>query len=66
MWAAVPAPRWIPEPGVIVKDTARGRLGKVIAWDGDTRTVTLVPPDGDGESWETGVFRPANEPEGQR
>ncbi|PKV86336.1 hypothetical protein [Streptomyces sp. TLI_146] len=48
-------------PGVIVKDTARGRFGKVIAWDGDARTVTLVPPDG-GEPWETDAFRP----EGQR
>ena len=57
MWAAVPGIPWIPHPGVTVKDTARGRLGKVIAWDGDARTVTLVPPDG-GEPWETDAFRP--------
>ncbi|WP_369375155.1 hypothetical protein [Streptomyces sp. cg36] len=46
---------------MIVKDTARGRLGKAIAWDGETRTVTLVPPDGNGPLWEAAAFRPANE-----
>ncbi|MFI1100924.1 hypothetical protein [Streptomyces melanogenes] len=45
---------------MIVKDTVRGRLGKVIAWDDTTRVVTLVPPDG-GEQWETDAFRPGNE-----
>ncbi|MFI1100962.1 hypothetical protein [Streptomyces melanogenes] len=49
---------------MLVKDTARGRLGKAIAWDGDTRMVTLAPPDGNGEQWETDAFCPANEPEG--
>ncbi|MEU5434818.1 hypothetical protein AB0G73_15785 [Streptomyces sp. NPDC020719] len=55
----------MPVPGVLVKDTARGRLGKAIAWDGDTGMVTLVPPDGDGQQWETDAFRPANERAGQ-
>ncbi|GGP76195.1 hypothetical protein GCM10010278_63300 [Streptomyces melanogenes] len=64
MWAVVPGPPWIPDPGVLVKDTAGGRLGKAIAWDGDTRTVTLAPPEG-GEPWETAAFCPANERAGR-
>lgn len=61
MWAVVPGPPWTPAPGVLVKDTAGGRLGKAVAWDGNTRMVTLAPPDGDGEQWETVAFRPADE-----
>ncbi|GGP51600.1 hypothetical protein GCM10010278_30540 [Streptomyces melanogenes] len=61
MWAVVPGLPWIPAPGVLVKDTARGRLGRAVTWDGETHVVTLVPPDG-GDPWETDAFRPAVRP----
>ncbi|GGP96009.1 hypothetical protein [Streptomyces melanogenes] len=63
MWAVVPGPvgpSWIPAPGTLVKDTARGQLGETVAWDADTRTVTLAPLTG-GQTWQTAVFRPPNE-----
>lgn len=62
MWAAPPDPAgswWVPGPGTLVTDTAGRRIGTVIAWDDDTRTVTLVSPNG-GETWETSEFHPAN------
>ncbi|MFF4606656.1 hypothetical protein ACFY12_28470 [Streptomyces sp. NPDC001339] len=52
---------WVPAQGVLVKDTAAGRVGKAVGWDGDTRTVTLAPVAGDDETWETQRFRPPNE-----
>ncbi|MFD9487787.1 hypothetical protein [Streptomyces sp. NPDC059991] len=57
---ALMAAPWVPAPGVLVKDTQRGRLGEAVAWDADTRTVTLSPLKG-GETWEAEVFRPPNE-----
>ncbi|MFF4182209.1 hypothetical protein ACFYZ9_03380 [Streptomyces sp. NPDC001691] len=63
MWAVAPGPVgpwWVPEPGELVKDTRRGRLGEAVAWDAGTRAVTLVPLKG-GEQWETDEFRPLSE-----
>ncbi|MFC5723229.1 hypothetical protein ACFP1Z_23955 [Streptomyces gamaensis] len=50
-------PKWAPEPGELVTDTSRDRVGKAIGWDG--HEVTIRPLDG-GEPWHTSSYRPAN------
>lgn len=47
---------WIPAPGDLVADTARGTVGTAVAWDGHRLEVTLKP-FGAGELWRTSEYR---------
>ncbi|MBH1934377.1 hypothetical protein I5Q34_08745 [Streptomyces sp. AV19] len=51
--------RWVPTPGMLVKDTSCDRVGMAIAWDGEQGKVTLRPLSG-GDMWHTATYRPAN------
>lgn len=59
--AAGIAPPWVPNPGVLVKDTSLGKIGTAVGWDGENGMVTLAPLDGSGSDWDTTEYKPPNE-----
>ncbi|WP_367134223.1 MULTISPECIES: hypothetical protein [Streptomyces] len=59
--AAGIASPWVPNPGVLVKDTSPGKIGTAVGWDGETGMVTLAPLDGGGGDRETAKYKPPNE-----
>ncbi|MFG2183049.1 hypothetical protein ACGFLS_30620 [Streptomyces abikoensis] len=48
--------RWVPNLGDLVTDTAHDRVGKMIAWDGEQRRVTLRSLNSE-ELWNTTEYR---------
>ncbi|MEV6671567.1 hypothetical protein [Streptomyces sp. NPDC051162] len=48
--------QWVPDPGELVTDTAHDRVGKMAAWDGHLRRLTLRLL-ADGTMWDTTEYR---------
>ncbi|MFI9721555.1 hypothetical protein ACIHFE_18190 [Streptomyces sp. NPDC052396] len=52
--------QWVPNPHELVTDTAHGRVGKMVSWDGDLGRLTLRSL-ADGTQWETTEYRQPND-----